>query len=119
MMLGTAILWQIEAPTLYEQYAVEAGKSPPTQGFIERDTAFWRCFVPFNILFYSCLWSIKLSFLLFFRRLGSRVEGHKIWWWCILVITVLTWVACVADIRYKCSLASFEIIESGFIPALR
>lgn len=119
MLLGTAILWQIEAPTLYEQYAVGSGQRPPSQEFIDRDIAFLRTIVPFTILFYSCLWSIKLSFLLFFRRLGSKVIGHNIWWWCVLVVTILTWVACVADIHYKCSLGSFKLIESKFASLAR
>lgn len=119
MLLGTAVLWQVEAPTLYEQYAVESGKEPFSLGFIERDTAFLRTIAPFTILFYSCLWTVKLSFLIFFRRLGSKIKGHQIWWWCILVITFLTWVACIADIDYQCSLGSFEhiICEFTSVPA--
>ncbi len=110
MLLGSAVLWQVEAPTLYEQYAVEAGQEPFSLEFIDRDTAFLHTIVPSTILFYSCLWTIKLSILIFFRRLGSKVTGQKIWWWCILGVTILTWVACVADIDYKCSLSSFAFI---------
>lgn len=116
MKLGTSILWQINVPALYEHLAVLAGKKPFDQGFVNRDTALLRTSVAFGILFYSTLWLVKLSFLMFFRRLGSKVIGLSIWWWCILVVTVLTWVACVADIQYKCSLSSYAFIICEFSP---
>ena len=77
MLLGTAVLWQVEAPTLYEQYAVESGLEPFTPGFIDRDTAFLRTIVPFTILFYSCLWTVKLSFLFFFRDWAPRSKASE------------------------------------------
>ena len=100
----TAILWQIELPVLYEHFAVMAGKKPFTVDFVDRDTSLLRTSVFYNITFYSALWLIKLSFLIFFRRLGSKVKGQKIWWWCILVFTALAWVACIAGIEWKCYL---------------
>ena len=107
MLLAFAILWQVEAPTLYEQYAVQSGTAPFTSGFIDKDTQLLRSIVPFTILFYSCLWAVKISLLLFFRRLGSKVTGHRVWWWSILVVTILAWAACIADINWKCSLGSY------------
>ena len=107
MLLAFAILWQIEAPTLYQQYAVQSGTEPFTPSFISKDTKLLRLIVLFITLFYSCLWTVKLSLLLFFRRLGSKVIGHQVWWWSILVITVLSWAACIADINWRCSLGSY------------
>ena len=112
MLLGSAILWQVESPTLYELYAVTSGQKIPDAGFIARQIAFLRTIVPFTILFYSCLWTVKLSFLIFFRRLGANVRGHKAWWWFVLILIVLTWAACVADIHWVCSLGPFETISS-------
>ncbi len=116
MKLATTILWQINAPVLYEHFAIIAGKKPFDLRFLNRATAILRTGVLLNILFYSALWLVKLSFLMFFRRLGSKVKGQKIWWWCILVFTVLAWVACIADFQYKCSLNSFAFIVCEFSP---
>lgn len=99
---------------MYEYYAVMAGKRPFDAAFVDEHTAFLRAILPLTILFYSTLWLVKLSFLMFFRRLGSKVKGLKIWWWFILVVTVLTWAACIADIDYQClvnSYMSFIICE--------
>ena len=102
---------------MYMEYAMMSGR-PSTPENLEKYLYFLPAITAFTILFYSCLWSIKLSFLLFFRRLGSRTKG-KTWWWCILVITVLSWIVCVADFSYPCSLGSVETLtsESAPIPA--
>ena len=114
MLFGFAVLWQVMVPTLYEQYAVESGQKLPDVEFISKDTHFLRSIVAFTILFYSCLWTVKLSFLLFFRRLGARVRGQNIWWWCILAVTGLTWVSCIATVHYRCLLDSYESISCEF-----
>lgn len=89
MLLAFAILWQIEASTLYLQYAVQSGVAPFTPGFINRDIELLRSIVPFTILFYSCLWAVKISLLLFFRRLQSNVRGQRIGWWSIFALPCL------------------------------
>ncbi|KAL8906626.1 MAG: hypothetical protein Q9171_006194 [Xanthocarpia ochracea] len=91
------------SPNLYELFDVVSGQSLLTTGFVDRNTDLLRSLAPFSVLFYTCLWTVKLSFLLFFRRLGLNVRGQKIWWWCVLVITLLTWAATVADNDWKCS----------------
>lgn len=39
MLLGTSILWQVEAPILYERYVVEVREESFDIRFIDRDTA--------------------------------------------------------------------------------
>ncbi|KAL8885051.1 MAG: hypothetical protein Q9205_006905, partial [Flavoplaca limonia] len=104
LLLGSAVLWQFMSPNLYDLFAVTSGQKPLTPDFITKNADLLRSITPFSLLFYSCLWTIKLSFLLFFRRLGFNVRGQKIWWWCVLIITILSWMVTVADHDYKCSL---------------
>ena len=111
-LLASSIIGQIQSATLYEQYAILSGQMSITPGFYERAAAMLRCVAPLHILFYSCLWAVKLSFLFFFRRLGFNVRGQKGWWWFVLIITILAWVACIADFPYGCSLGSVEHIYS-------
>lgn len=117
MLFATAILWQITAPTMYMQDAMVSGRIPYSPENLEKFLSFLPFIIVFSTLFYSCLWAIKLSFLLFFRRLGSRAKGRT-WWWCILVVTVLTWVVCIADFHYKCTLGSVEYLTSEPAPIL-
>ena len=110
LLLASTILWQIMSPNLYELFDVVSGQALLTPGFVDRNTDLLRSLAPFSLLFYTCLWTVKLSFLLFFRRLGLNVRGQKIWWWCVLVITLLTWAATVADNDWKCSVRPVEWI---------
>lgn len=110
MLFGSATFWQVETPLLYELYGVESGQRPFTPGFFNRITGFTRTLVPFQILFVSCLWTIKISLLLFFRRLGSTVRGHRAWWWFVLVVNILAWCGTIGGIYYKCALG-----PTGFV----
>ena len=113
MLLASVILWQIRVSTLYEQYAVTSGQILPSSDFFDRDTALLRSSIAFSSLFYSCLWSIKLSFLLFFRKFGIEARRHlKIWWWCVLLVTLVTWIVCMTYFDHKCYLGSLEHYQS-------
>ena len=63
-----------------------------------------KSFIATSILFLSCLWSIKLSFLILFRRLGKKVRGHRILWRWALGSTVVAWVVCIGvdSLKYRC-----------------
>lgn len=110
MLFGSAVFWQVETPLLYELYGAEPRQRPIMPGFFDKFTGFLRTVVPFNILFVCCLWTIKISLLLFFRRLGSTIKGHRIWRWVVLVVNILAWGACIGGIYYECSLGSPEFI---------
>ena len=110
MLVAFVSVWQTQATTLYDQYDVQANPAHFTLDFMQRDIVLLRNVVTFNFLFYSCLWTVKLSFLFFFRRLGSKVRGIQVWWWVVLVVTGLTWVASVADIDYQCALSDYMYI---------
>ncbi|KAF2662367.1 hypothetical protein K491DRAFT_709738 [Lophiostoma macrostomum CBS 122681] len=54
-------------------------------------------------LFYTCLWSIKISFLIFFKRIGStKLRGSKIYWRVVLGFTILSYGAVWATDPYGC-----------------
>ncbi|KAI1493659.1 hypothetical protein F5X96DRAFT_620776 [Biscogniauxia mediterranea] len=51
---------------------------------------------------WSCLWSIKLSFMAFFHGLGRQIRSQQILWWCVLVFIVATYAVCVGMFDYTC-----------------
>lgn len=111
MLLATAILWQTVIHDLYEQYAVASGRTAFPSDFVAGETHLMHTLAPLLVLFYTCLWAVKLSLLLFFQRLGSKVKGQRIWWWSILVITVLSGAACIGNVHWSCFLTSYLYIE--------
>ena len=107
------LIWQMSKDDLYELMAVASGQQyPPPLDLPKLAQACLRRSVAVIALFYSGLWAIKLSFMLFFRRLGQNVRNQEIIWWPILAVIVATWLACLGTIQYRCLTGSFEYIES-------
>ncbi|KAH6683010.1 hypothetical protein B0J14DRAFT_136437 [Halenospora varia] len=55
-----------------------------------------------QVLYYCTLLVVKLSFLVFFRRLvyAAKIRYLKVSWWVILFVTIATWVASLADVPF-------------------
>ncbi len=100
--LANAIMWQIYAHNMFHIMAVSAGLELPDEGFVSIAESYSRSTIAFLVLFYSALWSIKMSFLLFFRRLGQNVRGQKVVWWPVFGFTIVTYLTCIGTIDYPC-----------------
>ena len=109
LLLITAVIWQLNVWRLYEEFAILTGEEPFSLQFVDNYAGFAPLVAVWNILFYTSLWSIKISFLLFFRQLGSRAKGFQTWWWIVFVIVICCWVPCLADNNWKCT--TYPILE--------
>jgi hypothetical protein len=80
-LVGTAVSWQVMTPALFTNTSnttLWAGKRPFSLHFVNRITVLLRSLVLLMVLSYTCLYAIKLSFLLFFHRLGTKNKGERI-----------------------------------------
>jgi hypothetical protein len=102
LVLVSSILWQIYADDMYLNSAITRGVQMPPADFVQRSEGFLKASAAVVFLFYTTLWSIKLSFLFFFRRLYVNVGSWMRFWWLIFAVTVATWAVCVGNIEYKC-----------------
>ncbi|KAL5407504.1 hypothetical protein PMIN04_011702 [Paraphaeosphaeria minitans] len=67
------------------------------------------------MLMYTSLWSVKLSFLLFFYRLGPRlITGIKWHWWSVTVVTVAAYAVTFATYPYMCSFGTYKQIATPY-----
>ncbi|KAB8242978.1 hypothetical protein BDV35DRAFT_383531 [Aspergillus flavus] len=112
IMLTNAIIWQIQGQVLYNLYAISTGQESYTPAVLPMFESFMRYIAPMTIMFYSGLWAIKFSFMSFFFRLNSKVKSHRIWWYVVMLVVGGVYIACVADVDYKCSLGGMEYIIS-------
>jgi hypothetical protein len=65
------------------------------------------------MLLYTCLWCIKLGFLIFFWRLGvDSIRQVRWYWWGVLVVTSLSYAACFPSLPYTCGFGA-ETTEEG------
>lgn len=112
MLLTSAIIWQFDKESLYEQMELTSGQLLPSAGFEHRVEKALRGSLVEIVFFYSSLWSVKVSFLIFFRRLGHKVKGQKQLWWFVLIVTLASYIVCLSLINYNC-LASTSLSSLG------
>lgn len=55
------------------------------------------------ILFWTSLWAVKLSFLMFYRRIFAGLPGRMIWWKLVFVFTILAYLGCQATNLKSCT----------------
>ena len=96
---------------MYENIAVSTGQLfPPPPDFPHNTETYLRRTVVVISFFYTGLWAVKLSFLLFFKRLGQNVRNQKLLWWAVLAIIAATYFACLGTIEYHCLAGTFLYI---------
>ena len=109
-MLTVVCIWQTQLPALYTQYKWSGGTIVPTPDILATEQTLLRSEVPSVMFSYFSLWTIKLSFLFFFRRLSEGVQGQKAWWWFVFTITLATLATAIGVMEWGCSLGSLEYI---------
>ena len=97
---------------MYTQYSLSTGQIEPTPQVLAAERILLQTEVATIFLFYTSLWTVKISVIVYFHRLGQKVRGQKIWWWFVLGFTIATWATCIGDIQYSCLLDSLDYILS-------
>jgi hypothetical protein len=65
-----------------------------------------------GILSITGVHAVKLSFLLFFHRLGRQIPKYIMFWWFVAFVTLASYAISIALIEYKCMLSSLAVIFS-------
>ena len=103
MLLASAIAWQVNKDTVYTILAFSAGALSTVPENLPAETErLLRNAIAILVCFYSGIWSIKLSFLIFFRQLGNHLRKQEILWWSVLGITIATYFVSLGTIHYQC-----------------
>lgn len=113
MLCVAAAVYQTQSISLYNSYPLATGKIPATLANLARERTLLNSLLAEYYLFYTTLWMVKLSILLFFKRLfGERQQRPylKAWWWIVTGVTVATWAACLGTLPYNCLLKSLPWI---------
>lgn len=102
LVVTTAGLWQWAVRDIYYILNVAAGLAPLAVDFPQRLLRGQKAAFIVELFFYSSLFIVKLSFLLFFRRLGSNVRNQKYVWWPALALSVVCYLVSIGDVQYEC-----------------
>ncbi|CAG8975094.1 hypothetical protein HYALB_00008934 [Hymenoscyphus albidus] len=109
LLLGTALLWTVIINNFYEIANFLSGKAYLTATFPHSLEQYLHGSLAAWLMFYLVLWTIKINFLLFFRKLGDKVTNYyKIYWWAVLIFTLAAGIVCVGTIQYDCLAVTFE-----------
>lgn len=93
-LISMAILYSLITSDMFELDRISSGQTPPTPGFAQRGDFFLRCQFAIICLFWTSVWAVKVSILLFYRSLFDRLGWFRICWWIVLSVVVVTYVAC-------------------------
>jgi hypothetical protein len=58
------------------------------------------------LLAYASLWSIKISFVIFFRKFGEKLRNQRIAWYAVLVFCIASFAVCIGTVDYRCLTSS-------------
>lgn len=79
-----------------------AGQRPPFANLIKDAELIYRIFFANVLLFYSCLWGVKIALLAQCKRLVDRQRTYTVIWWCIAGFVVASYIAVVAAYLTPC-----------------
>lgn len=99
-------------PTMFDLDLAAAHKPFSTHQFEERADRYLRVQFGIIILFWTCVWAVKLSILAFYKSLFDRLSTRYLYaWWAVVVFVALTYVGCWALQFVSCTpLKSYFII---------
>ncbi|MCJ1314667.1 hypothetical protein MMC25_008349 [Agyrium rufum] len=103
--LANVILYQEMTDTIYLTINVFAGLEAPPADILQRTLVFLHEELAANLLFLASIWSIKISFLLFFKKLGNNVSKQYALWWIVFWGTLIGFVISLATTEYRCTTA--------------
>lgn len=111
MLLANACLWAVLYREMFLTVRLSAelarGQWPAvTKADFDSMHRYLRAQLATYFLGYTALWSVKLSFLFYFRNLGARIRSQTVIWWLALVFVVLSWGVIIGVLEYRCLMSS-------------
>ena len=103
MTLANAVIWQVTVGPLYLTIGVVSGQiTSPLQDFVPKFFAYSHAQFASYMLYYASLYLTKLSFLLFFRKLGNKVKRQRVIWWSALLFVIASYAVSLSVVDFRC-----------------
>lgn len=102
MTVANAAIWQAAVGPLYLTVGVTSNAIKPPQDFEEKFFAYSHTQFASYILYYACLYTVKLSFLLFFRGLGRKIKRQRLIWWFALLFMIASYAVSFSLVDFTC-----------------
>ncbi|EPS42149.1 hypothetical protein H072_3984 [Dactylellina haptotyla CBS 200.50] len=110
LLLAEGIMDTITQPTTILIRSLREGRFPSDRLgdpilWIQHLTDYARIQFATKMLFYACLWTVKLSFLMFMRKMLFALPGYSKYWWFVTGLWALTFVGCILSCFTACPTA--------------
>lgn len=110
IQLATAVVAQLRLDLVYEIEDVGNGLIQPPPTFLEDVPKGLHGVFAQAILCVTGIYAIKMSFLIFFYRLGHHITKYLVLWWIVAIITIASYGITMGLVEYKCMLSDVEVI---------
>lgn len=106
LLVIIAIMYQVITPTMFIIDQVASTLSPgmvPPPNFMEEATIFLKIQFAIIILFWTTLWAVKFSFLLYYKNIFAGLPNHLFWWRIVCGLVLFAYLGCWATQLAACS----------------
>ena len=107
ILLSNAVVLTLALPDMYQLLAVAAKVAKPKPTFMADSTYYLKSQFASTMLFWSILWAVKASFLMYFRTLTGLMRPIRLAWWAVVIFTFLAYIGSM--ISYPISCTSFVL----------
>ncbi|KAL8857920.1 MAG: hypothetical protein Q9178_005539 [Gyalolechia marmorata] len=101
LIAGTVVMY-MSMPYIYFWHNIDPNTFQITPETLELLQRAWKLQASTSVLFSLALFSVKLSFLMFFRSLLRGLRGLMLYWWCVFGLMVAVAIAFCCMIFIVC-----------------
>lgn len=94
LLLSLAIMYRYATPIMFELDRVAKGEEMLTPSFLPRAAVFLKLQFAIIVLFWTTIWVVKTSFLIFYRTLFAGLPDQLRGWWIAAGFTALGYLLC-------------------------
>ncbi|KAI1175559.1 hypothetical protein F4777DRAFT_549724 [Nemania sp. FL0916] len=109
-LTGVAVTGQMFAGNIYTLMGIGRGEEVPGPNFLVETKRSILGFGVQLIFCYAGLWLIKLSFMVFFYRLGKDVTRYLVFWWIVLLFVLGSFAAEIGTVQFKCLFGPIDYV---------
>lgn len=94
VLLLTGVLITMIVPIMFEFEFIHRGQTGVTTGFVQPVKFFLRMQFAMIVLFWTSIWAVKFSFLVWYRKLLAVPSDRLALWWGVSIFTFLAYIGC-------------------------
>lgn len=108
LLFGHCLALDLYCDDLFGVLNTSAGLEPPSENIFQQLQGYFNVLVITTFLSPFCLWSIKASFLVFFRRLLVGVRKHERVWLVVTIYVAISFCVWMGCVQWKCTIGSVQ-----------